>query len=193
MLFESIALGHDALNQGHEDSASEQPSRREDSASPRSSRGSWQHRGTFHHAPNESAMNSTATPARSWAIHPFHAAVLGGVWPLFLGALLSDYAYWSSHQIQWANFAAWLLIGAMVLTTIALLCAIVGFVRGSRNVIYVIALGAAWIVGFFDALHHARDAWAIMPAALVFSAIATAFALVATWSGLSSLRVGGAR
>ncbi|OBR76523.1 hypothetical protein A7D01_14050 [Xanthomonas arboricola] len=138
-------------------------------------------------------MNSTATSARSWAIHPFHAAVLGGVWPLFLGALLSDYAYWSSHQIQWANFAAWLLIGAMVLTTIALLCAIVGFVRGSRNVIYVIALGAAWIVGFFDALHHARDTWAIMPAALVFSAIATAFALVATWSGLSSLRVGGAR
>ncbi|NJC42801.1 UNVERIFIED_ORG: putative membrane protein [Xanthomonas campestris] len=147
----------------------------------------------FTNAPNESAMNSTAMPARSWAIHPFHAAVLGGVWPLFLGALLSDYAYWSSHQIQWANFAAWLLIGAMVLTTIALLCAIVGFVRGSRNLIYVIALGAAWIVGFFDALHHARDAWAIMPAALVFSAIATAFALVATWAGLSSLRVGGAR
>jgi uncharacterized membrane protein len=147
----------------------------------------------FTNAPNESAMNSTAMPARFWAIHPFHAAVLGGVWPLFLGTLLSDYAYWSSHQIQWANFAAWLLIGAMVLTTIALLCAIVGFVRGSRNVIYVIALGAAWIVGFFDALHHARDAWAIMPAALAFSLIATAFALVATWSGLSSLRVGGAR
>lgn len=144
-------------------------------------------------APNESAMNSTALPARSWAIHPFHAAVLGGVWPLFLGALLSDYAYWSTYQIQWSNFASWLLVAAMVLTSIALVCVIVGFARGSRNVIYIIALGAAWIVGFFDALHHARDAWAVMPAALVFSAIATAFALVATWAGLSGLRVGGAR
>ncbi|MFA0924891.1 hypothetical protein [Xanthomonas fragariae] len=138
-------------------------------------------------------MNSIAVPARTWAIHPFHAAVLGGVWPLFLGALMSDYAYWSSYQIQWSNFASWLLVGAMVLTTIALVCAIVGLVRGSRNFIYVIALGAAWIVGFFDALHHARDAWAIMPAALVLSAIATLFALVATWAGLSALRVGGAR
>ncbi len=54
-------------------------------------------------------------------------------------------------------------------------------------------LGAARIVDFFDALHHARDAWAIMPAALVLSAIATLFALVATWAGLSALRVGGAR
>lgn len=93
-------------------------------------------------------MNSTTVPARPWAVHPFHAAVLGGVWPLFLGALLSDYAYWSSYQIQWSNFASWLLVGAMVLTTIALVCAIVALVRGSRNLIYIIALIAAWIVGF---------------------------------------------
>ena len=53
-------------------------------------------------------------PAR--AIHPVHAAVLGGVLPLFLGTLLADYAYWSSHEIQWSNFAAWLLIGAMVMS-----------------------------------------------------------------------------
>lgn len=143
--------------------------------------------------PNESAMNATAVPTRDRAIHPFHAAVLGGVWPLFLGTLLSDYAYWSSYQIQWSNFASWLLVGAMVLTTLALVAAIVGLVRGSRNVIYLIALVATWIVGFFDALHHARDAWAIMPAALVLSGIATLFALVATWAGLSGLRMGGAR
>ncbi|WP_237713692.1 hypothetical protein, partial [Xanthomonas phaseoli] len=84
-------------------------------------------------------------------------------------------------------------VGAMVLTTIALVCAIVALVRGSRNLIYIIALIAAWVVGFFDALHHARDAWAVMPAALALSAIATLFALVATWAGLSGLRVGGAR
>ncbi len=162
-------------------------------------------------------MNTAVVPPRRWAIHPFHAAVLGGVWPLFLGALLSDYAYWSSYQIQWSNFASWLLVGAMIVTTLALVAAIVGLVRGSRNVIYVIALVATWIaasvglvrgsrnviyvialvatwiVGFFDALHHARDAWAIMPAALTLSAIATLFALVATWSGLSGLRMGGAR
>ncbi|WP_434989726.1 hypothetical protein [Xanthomonas melonis] len=136
---------------------------------------------------------TASVPTRVWVIHPLHAAVLGGMWPLFLGALASDYAYWSSYQIQWSNFASWLLVGAMVLTTLALVCSLVGLARGSRNVIYLIALVATWVAGFFDALHHARDAWAIMPAALTLSAIATLFALVATWAALSGLRVGGAR
>ncbi|PPU74317.1 MULTISPECIES: hypothetical protein [Xanthomonas] len=138
-------------------------------------------------------MNATAVHARPWVIHPLHAAVLCGMWPLFLGALASDYAYWSSYQIQWSNFASWLLVGAMLLTTLALVFALVGLLRGSRHVIYPVALVATWVAGFLDALHHARDAWAIMPAALTLSAIATLFALVATWAGLSGLRVGGAR
>ena len=50
-----------------------------------------------------------------------------------------------------------------------------------------------WAVGFVNSLHHARDAWAIMPGALVLSAIVTVLALLATWVGFASLRVGGAR
>ncbi|WP_448133779.1 DUF2231 domain-containing protein [Stenotrophomonas rhizophila] len=138
-------------------------------------------------------MNSTALLARPWALHPFHAAVLGGVLPLFLGALLADYAYWSSYEIQWSNFAAWLLVGAMVITTLALLCALVGLSRGSRARAYTALLVLTWAVGFFNSLHHARDAWAIMPGALVLSAIVTVLALLATWVGFARLRVGGAR
>ena len=126
-------------------------------------------------------------------IHLFHAAVLAGALPLFLGALLADYAYWSSHQIEWSNFASWLLVGAMVLTTIALVCEIFGLIRGGRSVLYIIVLAATWLVGFFDALHHARDAWGIMPTALVLSVIAAVLALAATWIGFASLRAGGAR
>jgi uncharacterized membrane protein len=119
--------------------------------------------------------------------------VLGGVLPLFLGALLADYAYWSSYEIQWSNFAAWLLVGAMVITTLALLCALVGLARGSRARAYTALLVLTWVVGFFNSLHHARDAWAIMPGALVLSAIVTVLALLATWVGFARLRVGGAR
>ncbi|RXR07527.1 hypothetical protein [Pseudoxanthomonas composti] len=138
-------------------------------------------------------MHATSPTTRVWVIHPFHAAVLGGLWPLYLGTLLSDYAYWSSHEIQWANFAAWLLAGAMVVTTLALLCALVGLARGSRAVFYVVALVVTWCVGLLGSLHHARDAWAIMPGALVWSAAALFLALLATWAGFSSLRDGGAR
>ncbi|MDX3931845.1 MAG: hypothetical protein QHC77_07905 [Stenotrophomonas sp.] len=127
------------------------------------------------------------------AIHPVHAAVLGGVLPLFLGTLLADYAYWSSHEIQWSNFAAWLLIGAMVMTTLALLCGVVGLARHRHGLAYVVVLAATWVLGFFNSLHHARDAWAVMPAGLVMSLVGTLVALVATWIGLSTLRAGGVR
>jgi uncharacterized membrane protein len=138
-------------------------------------------------------MASSAIRTPVWSIHPIHAAVLGGVLPLFLGALLADYAYWSTYEIQWSNFASWLLIGAMVMATLALLCAVVGLARGRRRLGYLLVLVATWIVGFINALHHARDAWAIMPTALLLSAVATVLALVAAWIGFASLRVGGVR
>lgn len=126
-------------------------------------------------------------------INLFHAAILAGALTLFLATLLADYAYWSSHQIQWSNFASWLVIGAMVLVSIAIIFEIVDLVRGSRGAIYIVLLVATWIVGLFDALQHARDAWGIMPTALLLSVVAAVLALVATWIGFASLRAGGVR
>ena len=48
------------------------------------------------------------------SIHPLHAALLAGTVPLFLGALLSDIAYARTYEIQWANFASWLIVGGLV-------------------------------------------------------------------------------
>ena len=105
-------------------------------------------------------------------------------------------AVWGPVSLRpnfWDLAALLLLVGAMVFTSIALLCGIVGLVRGSRHVLYVVALVATWVIGFWNALHHARDAWAIMPMALVLSVIVTLLALLATWAGFASLRTGGAR
>ena len=48
----------------------------------------------------------------SQPIHPVHAVLASSALPLFLGALLSDWAYSSSYEIQWTNFASWLIAGA---------------------------------------------------------------------------------
>src|SRR3546814_2001529 len=74
----------------------------------------------------------------------------------------------------------------MVLASIALLCGIIEFFSGRRRPVYLLVLVATWIVGFFDALHHSRDAWAIMPTAVVLSVIVTVLACVATWIGFAS-------
>lgn len=138
-------------------------------------------------------MISIVDRAHRGAVHPFPAAMLAGSLSLFLCTLLADYAYWSSYQIEWSNFASWLLIGGMVFVTIALLFALVDLFRNKRGLVYTLVLAATWILGFLNALHHARDAWAIMPAALVLSVIVAVLACVATWIGFSSLRAGGAK
>ena len=138
-------------------------------------------------------MVSIVDRARPGGAYLFHAAVLAGMLTLFLATLLADVAYWRSYEIQWGNFASWLLVGAMVLASIAVVCEIFALVRGGRGVIHIVLLVATWVVGFLDALHHARDAWAIMPTALLLSVIAVVLALASSWIGFAGLRVGGAR
>jgi uncharacterized membrane protein len=130
------------------------------------------------------------------ALHPLHAVLLAGALPLFLGALLSDWAYSGSFQIQWKNFASWLLVGALVFAGFALLWALVDLIRGRRSgrrIAYFVLLLAAWILGFIDALVHAKDAYASMPEGLILSVITTLLVIVATFLGFSTLRPGGTR
>lgn len=142
-------------------------------------------------------MASVVDRAHRGTIHPFHAAMLAGTIPLFLGALLSDWAYWSTYQIQWSNFASWLIVGALVFGAIALACAVIDLFhadrRNGRSIVYTLMLLALWVLGFINALIHGKDAWAIMPGALVLSVIVTILACVATWMAFSGLRTGGAR
>lgn len=129
-------------------------------------------------------------------LHPVHAVLLAGTIPLFLGALLSDIAYYQSYQIQWSNFSSWLIVGGLVFAGFALLCGIIGLFRaegrGDRGVIYIVLLLAAWIMGFINALVHAKDAWATMPMGLILSVIVTLLVCAATAVRFSSRRVGGA-
>jgi uncharacterized membrane protein len=130
----------------------------------------------------------------STVINPLHAVLLAGTIPLFLGAALSDAAYVSTYEIQWNNFASWLIVGGLAFASIALLFALIDLCRADRRargiVPYAAALLATWVVGFFNALTHARDAWASMPTGLVLSVIVIVLACVATWFGFCTPRIG---
>ena len=140
-------------------------------------------------------MAAALNPSDRAPLHPLEAVLLAGSLPLFLGALLADLAYGSSYEIQWKNFASWLIVGALVLCGFALLWALVDLVRADRRgrprIIYPGILLAAWILGFANALVHAKDAWASMPAALILSIIVAVLAVAATGLGFSG--TGGGR
>lgn len=136
----------------------------------------------------------TTLPAYRYTPGPLHATLLAGSVPLFLGALLSDIAYAQTFQIQWANFASWLIAGALVFSGFALLFALVNLVRAEHKagqpLAYFLLLLATWVLGLINAFQHAKDAYAMMPAGLVLSLIVTVLTLAATWTGLRS---GGAQ
>jgi uncharacterized membrane protein len=131
----------------------------------------------------------------STVIHPLHAVLLAGTVPLFLGAALSDAAYASSYEIQWSNFASWLIVGGLAFAGIALIFAAVDLCRANRRArgiaLYAMVLLITWIVGLFNALMHARDAWASMPIGLVLSVIVVVLTCVATWLGFGNSRNAG--
>lgn len=131
-------------------------------------------------------------------IHPLHAILLAFPSSLFLSAVLSDFAYWSTYQVQWANFSAWLIAGGLLVGGFVLLWALIDLVRygttnNEQHVLYVVVLAAAWVLGFINALVHAKDAWATMPEGLYLSIIAALLALMAAWIGYSGFRIGGTR
>lgn len=140
-------------------------------------------------------MNQIFEHRHYLTVYPLHAVFLAGTIPLFLGAALSDVAYARSFDIQWSNFASWLIVGGLIFGAIALVFAIVDLfrpeLRARGSIPYFVILLAMWVVGFFNALMHARDAWAVMPTGLVLSVIVTVLACVATWLGFRTPRVKG--
>jgi uncharacterized membrane protein len=130
-------------------------------------------------------------------IHPLHAVLLASSLPLFLGALLSDWAYYSTYEIQWINFAAWLNAGAMLFLGAALLWTAIDFLRSDvardrSSILHLLVVLATFILGFIAALVHAKDAWATMPSGLILSFIVLLLAIWSVWLGFTTLR-GAAR
>lgn len=134
-------------------------------------------------------MAETIARHQRWPLNPVHAILVASTIPLFLGAVLSDWAYSSSYEIQWTNFASWLVAGGLVFTGLALAWSIVEAVARTahrrRKWLYPLLLLATFVVGFFSALIHAKDAWAAMPSGFILSIITLLLAIAANWAAYS--------
>lgn len=142
-------------------------------------------------------MTSAVARHSGTTLHPLHAFFLAGMVPLFIGVLLNDYAYWSSYELQWKNFASWMLIGALVFNGLAMLGSILSLVRADKRMgtpmAYFLLLLVTFVLGILNSFIHAKDVWASMPTGLILSVITVILACIATWIGLTSWRIRGAR
>ena len=134
------------------------------------------------------------TGQRMAGLHLVHLVLVSCAAPLFLGGLLSDVAYARTYEIQWLNFAAWLIAGAMVFTGAALawsvLMVVLDRLRYRAGLIGLLLLLATFVVGLLNCFWHARDAWAAMPGGLIMSVVVTALTLLAIWFAAARARTG---
>jgi uncharacterized membrane protein len=127
-------------------------------------------------------MRAYRAPLRSIPLH-FSAAC-------FTGALITDIAYSQTAEMTWANFSAWLLASGLVFGGLALLAGIIDLFRrrfrfaGGAAWIYVAASLAVFVVSFFNAFIHSRDAWtSVVPMGLTLSIVAFVLMIVAAIFG----------
>lgn len=126
--------------------------------------------------------------------NPLHGLLLSFPVALFPAALVTDIAYLRTEQIQWTNFSAWLIAGAMVFTGLVLAWAVVSLVIGLRGgdrlrrMVYAGLLAGLFVVGLINAFQHSRDGWSSVGTfGLLLSIISAILALAAGVIAHSSL------
>lgn len=116
---------------------------------------------------------------------PLHAILLGFPPALFLSGLAADIAFLQTSQMQWSNFAAWLIVGAMVFSAILLLWGVIE-VLWRRTARVLIVLGLLLLVnglGLVNAFQHSRDGWSsVGTVGLALSILTSLAAIAAAWA-----------
>ncbi|QGN54550.1 DUF2231 domain-containing protein [Novosphingobium sp. Gsoil 351] len=118
---------------------------------------------------------------------PVHAMLVPFPIVGFTGALLCDLAYVGSNgQVQWSNFAQWLLASGEFFGALAALFGLIDLLatrRHARPASAWLHLGLSALVlvlGLFNNLVHARDGWTgVVPTGLTLSLL-TVLALAVT-------------
>lgn len=126
------------------------------------------------------------TPASGAGPNPLHAILLAFPVALFPAALLTDITYLRTEEMQWTNFSAWLIAGALVFNGLVLAWALVSLVlrfrtgEKLRRAIYAGLLAMLFLVGLINAFQHSRDAWSSVGGlGLTLSIFSTLLALAA--------------
>jgi uncharacterized membrane protein len=138
----------------------------------------------------------TDTPhAAAIAGHPLHAMFSSVTSTCFVGAFLTDLAYWRSPDMQWANFSAWLLtIGLLVAVLVVIIGAFDFFGdrrirRGASPWFHAVGGSLLLVVEIFNALVHSRDAYtSVVPAGLALSAAGVVLLSLTSWNSTEEER-----
>ncbi|MGQ3067711.1 MAG: DUF2231 domain-containing protein [Brevundimonas sp.] len=122
----------------------------------------------------------------SAGVNAVHGILLAFSIALFSSAMVSDIAYLRTAEMQWTNFSAWLIAGALLFGGVVLAWSLVRLVLAfrspsrKRRLVYSAVLAIMWVLGLLNALKHSQDAWSSVGTfGMGLSVICTLLALTA--------------
>ena len=141
--------------------------------------------------PAATTKTNPASTARI-AVHPIHPMLVPFPIACFVGALLTDLAYWKTAEMMWADFSAWLLFFGLIMGSVATIVGLVDLLGNRR----IRALAPAWfhmignmvvlVLALLNCFVHSRDAWtSVVPTGLMLSTLTVIVMLFTGWMGWS--------
>jgi len=131
-------------------------------------------------------------PTVQIAHHPIHIMLVPIPITCFVGAFITDIAYWLTAEMMWANFSAWLLTVGLIFGVLAAIAGLIDFLSNrrirSQSPAWPHMLGniAVLVLAFFNVLIHTRDAWtSVVPVGLILSLITVLILPLTGWLGWS--------
>lgn len=127
-------------------------------------------------------------PVAAVAGHPLHAMLSSVTGTCFVGAFVTDIAYWRSANMQWANMSAWLLAMGLVVAFVAVIVGLFDLfgtrsIRRGNGWFHAIGGSLLLVLEIINLLIHSRDGWtSVVPAGLAFSAASVVLLCLTSWN-----------
>jgi len=130
---------------------------------------------------------------------PIHKTLVSFSAAYFMGALVTDLAYWQVPDVLWERFSIWLITAGLVMAGLAIIAYVIDVVSGreidSPAWPVVVGYALAVLLSLMNAFVHSRDGYtAVVPTGLMLSGLVFVVLLVTAWvdRALSNRhRVGG--
>ena len=124
--------------------------------------------------------------------HPLHAMLIPVPIAGFIGAFVTDIAYWRTANLMWSNFSIWLITAGLVVGGLAALMGLIDYFGDARvrqlraATPHMILNISVMIIELINAFVHSRDGWiAVVPQGIILSGVATLLLMVSAWLGAS--------
>ena len=131
-------------------------------------------------------------PTARIAKHPIHPMLVPFPIVCFVGTLLTDIMYWSTGEMMWADFSAWLVTVGVIMGILAAIAGLIDFVGNpliraqAPAWPHVIGNAVVLVLATINMLVHTRDAWtSVVPTGLILSVVVVLILVFTGWMGWS--------